>query len=107
MQFFWNSRWEHDWLNWMSHVRQVHHENVFENEYLMSYGTHYKMVQILHPFLQRKEYTSYGPQPIMVEDIIAIGLRIHSGGCPKDQRHIIGTCPPAAYKGASVTSWML
>lgn len=86
----------------MSRVRQLHHKNVFENEYLMSYATHCNLVQILHPFLKRKEYNSHGHQPIMVEHIIAMGLCILSGCCPKDQRHIITICPDAAYKDFNV-----
>ena len=33
----------------------------------------------------------------MVEHIIAVGLRVLSGGRPKDQRHIIGSSRAAAY----------
>jgi hypothetical protein len=49
--------------------------------------------------LQRKEWKSSGPEPITAQHIIATGLRILSGGRPKNQRHIIGSCLDAAYKG--------
>ena len=40
---------------------------------------------------------SRGTEPILVEHIIAVGLRVLSGGRTKDQRHIIGSSLSAAY----------
>jgi hypothetical protein len=92
-----DDRWEFNRLNWDEHVTQLEHEGLFTNEYLMSQSAHKKLVRILDPFLQRFEYNSRGPEPILVEHIIAVGLRVLSGGRPKDQRHIIGSSRAAAY----------
>lgn len=73
------------------------HEDKFVNEYTMSLPVHGKLVRILDPILQRKEYNSRGSDPILVEHIIATGLRVLAGGRTKDQRHIIGTSLSAAY----------
>ena len=48
--------------------------------------------------MQQKEYNSHGPDPIVVEHIVANGLRIVSGGRPKDQCMIFGMCKDASYK---------
>ena len=80
-----DARWEFYRLNWDEHVTQLEHEGLFTNEYLMSQSAHKKLVRILDPFLQRFEYNSRGPEPILVEHIIAVGLRVLSGGRPKDQ----------------------
>ncbi len=63
----------------------------------MSLPAHGKLVRILDPILQRKEYNSRGSEPILVEHIIALGLRTLAGGRPKDVRHFVGTSPRAAY----------
>ena len=68
------------------------------NEYLMSYDAHSNLVRLLDPILQRWEFNSWGSEPILVEHIIAIGLRRLGGGQIKDQRHIIGTSKTAAYQ---------
>ena len=91
-------RWEFKRLNWEAHVAQLEHEGLFENEYLMSLPAHRKLVRILDPILQRTEYNSRGEDPILVEHIMAVGLRVLSGGRTKDQRHIIGSSRSAAYK---------
>jgi hypothetical protein len=91
-------RWEFKRLDWEAHVAQLQHEGLFENEYLMSLPAHRKLVRILDPILQRTEYNSRGEDPILVEHIMAVGLRVLSGGRTKDQRHIIGSSRSAAYK---------
>ena len=53
---------------------------------------------ILDAALQRKEYNSHGLEPILVEHIVASGLHILSGGRPKDQHFIFGSCRDAVYK---------
>ena len=91
-------RWDHKRTNWYEHVAQLEHENAFVNEYTMSLQAHGKLVRILDHLLQRKECNSRGSDgPILVEHIIAIGLRILQGGRPKDMRHIFGTSRSAAY----------
>jgi hypothetical protein len=80
-----NDRWEHKRLDWNAHVALLQHKGSFENKYLMSLLAHGKLIQILDPFLQRKEYNSYRPEPILVDHIVANGLHIVSGGRPKDQ----------------------
>ena len=89
LQFLHNSvselqdgRWEFYSLNLDEHVTQLEHEGLFTNEYLMSQSAHKKLVGILDPFLQRFEYNSRGPEPVLVEHIIAVGLRVLSGGRP-------------------------
>ena len=51
-------RWDHERMDWDSHVRQLLHEGKFGNEHLMSVSTHDKLVRILDPLLQCKEYNS-------------------------------------------------
>jgi hypothetical protein len=93
-----NDRWEHTRLDWNAHVTQLQHEGSFENEYLMSLRAHGKLIRILDPLLQQKEYNSRGPEPILVEHIVGNGLRIVSGGRRKCQRWIFGMCKDASYK---------
>jgi len=92
-----NNRWDHSRLDWNGHIEQLFHEDKFVNEYTMSYPAHGKLVRILEPMLKRKEYNSRCSEPISVEHIAAIGLRVLSGGRPKDQRLIYGTSTSAAY----------
>ena len=87
-----NKRWEHKHLDWNAHVALLRHEGSFENKYLMSLPTYGKLIQILDPFLQQKEYNSRRPEPILVEHIVANGLCIVFGGRPKDQCMIFGMC---------------
>jgi hypothetical protein len=95
---FKNDNWRHKQLNWNDHVEQLLHEGSFENEYLMSLHSHGKLVRILNPILKRAKYNSRAEEPILVEHIVAVGLRVLSGGRVKDQRHIVGTSLDATYK---------
>ena len=67
-------------------MAQLEHEGLFENEYLMSLPANYKLVRILDPILQWTEYNSRCEEPLLVERIMAVGLRVLSGGHTKDQR---------------------
>ena len=78
-------------FEWEDHVTQLEHGGLFANEYLMSVSAHSKLVRILHRFLQSSDYNSHCNEPILVEHIVAVGLRVMSGGRPKDQCHIIGS----------------
>jgi hypothetical protein len=91
-------RWDHGRLNWDNHVAQLKHENSFVNEYTMSVPAHGKLVRILDPILERAEYNSRCSEPILVQHIVAAGLRALAGGRVKDQRHIIGSSRSAAYE---------
>jgi hypothetical protein len=90
-------RWDHERMDWLSHVEQLQHTGSFANEYCMTLPTHGKLVRILDPLLQRVEYNSRGSEPILVEHIIAVGLRVLSGGRIKDQKWIVGSSKTAAY----------
>ena len=90
-------KWEHSRLNWDDHVRQLVHEDSFENEYGMPLSCYKGLVHILHPKLQKKDYNCRG-ELITVEHVVANGLRILGGGRPKDQRHIVGMSRDASYK---------
>jgi hypothetical protein len=92
-----SERWGHERLDWSTHVEQLLHEGKFNNEYLMSPQAHAKLVRILDPALGRVEYNSRCSEPILVEHIMAVGLRVLGGGTVKDQRHIIHSCCSAAY----------
>lgn len=92
-----NDRWDHQRLDWDSHVVKCIHEDSFANEYMMSLPTHDKLVRMLSPLLQRAEYNSRCSEPITVEHIVAAGLRVLSGGRTKDMKHIIGTSLTTAY----------
>ncbi|KAL3786948.1 hypothetical protein ACHAWO_013787 [Cyclotella atomus] len=61
------------------------------NEYTMSFDAHKDLVEILRPYLQRKEYNSRSTEPIAVEHMVAAGLRHLQGGRVKDARHIVKT----------------
>jgi hypothetical protein len=90
-------RWEHRRLDWKEHVRQLVHEDSFDNEYGMPLSCYTEVVNILYPILRKKEYNCRG-ELITVELVVANGLRILGGGRPKDQRHIIGMSRDASYK---------
>jgi hypothetical protein len=49
-------RWEHKRLDWEEHVRQLVHEDSFENEYGMPLSCYRELAHILYPVLQKKEY---------------------------------------------------
>jgi hypothetical protein len=95
---FKNDNWRHKRLNWNDHVEQLLHEGSFENEYLISLHSHGKLIRILNPILKRAKYNSRAKEPISVEHIVAVGLRVLSGGRVKDQRHNVGTSLDATYK---------
>ncbi|KAL7545661.1 hypothetical protein ACHAWF_009009 [Thalassiosira exigua] len=67
----------------------------------MSEHAHGKLMNIIGPALQRAEYNSRSPEPIRVEHIMALGLRVLGGGRPKDIRHFVGTCRDASYKAVT------
>ena len=90
-------RWEHRRLDWKEHVRQLVHEDSFENEYGMTLSCFNELVNILSPKLKKKEYNCRD-EIITVEHIVANGLHILGGGQPKDQRHIFGMSRDASYK---------
>ncbi len=64
----------------------------------MSIQTYRRLIHILYPFLYQKTHKSHGPEPILIENIVTIGLRVLSCGWPKNQKNIIGMCPDAPYK---------
>eukprot|EP00956_Cyclotella_meneghiniana_P005600 scaffold7209_cov54-Cyclotella_meneghiniana.AAC.1 len=92
-----SERLDHQRLNWHEHAQQLMHEGLFVNEYTMSYEAHSNLVEILRPYLQRKEYNSRSSEPIAVEHMVAAGLRHLQGGRVKDARHIIKTSRAACY----------
>jgi hypothetical protein len=98
-------RLEHQRLQWEEHAQKLQHEELFVNEYTMSYDAHKELCNILRDHLQRKEYNSRSLEPIAIEHIIAAGLRTLQGGRVKDARHIIGA-PRAAALYALTTSLM-
>jgi hypothetical protein len=83
---FKNERWDHERLYWDAH-----------EQYLMSVPTHGKLVWILDPILKRNECNSRCSGPILIEYIVAAGIRYLSGDRQKDILHIIGCSPRAAY----------
>ena len=94
-----SDRWNHSRIEWEDHVHQLIHEDKFEREYRMSLFAHDQLVEMLAPILQRVEYNSRGSTgPILVEHIVAIGLRALAGGRIPDLRHIIGASTSATYK---------
>ena len=90
-------RLAHSRLSWKQHATQLIHEGLFVNEYTMSYNAHSELVEILRPYLQRKEYNSRGKEPIAVEHMVGAGLRHLQGGRVKDARHIVKTSRAACY----------
>ena len=77
-------RLDHSRVSWHHHANQLHHEGMFVNEYTMSFEAHRELVEILRPYLQRKEYNSRSTEPIAVEHMVAAGLRHLQGGRVKD-----------------------
>jgi hypothetical protein len=65
---------------------------------LISLYFHGKLIQILGLILKHAKYNSHANEPISVEHIVAVGLRVLSGGRVKDQHHIVGSSLDAAYK---------
>ncbi|KAL3800774.1 LOW QUALITY PROTEIN: hypothetical protein ACHAWO_000635 [Cyclotella atomus] len=90
-------RLDHSRMSWHHHANQLLHEALFVNEYTMSFEVHKDLVQILCPYLQRKEYNSRSTEPIAVEHMVAAGLRHLQGGRVKDARHIVKTSRAACY----------
>ena len=92
-------RWHHNRLDWNAHVQQLIHERRFANEYRMSPSAHRNLVRLLDPILQRVEWNSRGgSEPILVEHIISLGLRLLAGGQVSNVRHIMGVSRSAAYE---------
>ena len=92
------SRFRHNRLDWNEHVAQLIHERRFANEYRMSPSAHRNLVRLLDPILQRVEWNSRGSEPILVEHIIGLGLRILAGGQMSNIRHIMGLSRAAGYQ---------
>ena len=90
-------RWNHQRMDWDSHVEQLDHEGRFDREYRMSVPAHGNLVRILDPILERAAYNSRTAEPIQVEHIIGLGLRVLAGGTLSDNRHIFGMSCPASY----------
>jgi hypothetical protein len=100
-----NERWDHNRIDWSTHVSQLEHKGLLANKYLMTRGSLENFVQILHPFLQRAEWNSSCLKHILIEHIVSIWLRVLSDGRTKDQHHITGTSLDATYKAdLSLTS---
>ena len=74
-------RWRHNRLDWNAHVQQLIHEGRFANEYRMSPSAHCNLVRLLDPILQRVEWNSCGSESILVEHIIALGMRVLAVQC--------------------------
>ena len=84
---------------WDIHVEQLIHEGKFDNEYPMSVAVHSQLVDLLSPLLQRVEYNSRSSSgPILVEHIVAFGIRALAGARLVNLHHIFGTSLPVAYK---------
>jgi hypothetical protein len=90
-------RLDHSRMSWHHHANQLLHEGLFVNEYTMSFVAHKDLVEILRPYLQRKEYNSRSTETIAVEHMVAAGLRHLQGGRVKDARHIVKTSRAACY----------
>ncbi|KAL3793421.1 hypothetical protein HJC23_001869 [Cyclotella cryptica] len=88
---------DHSRMSWRDHAQQLIHEGLFVNEYTMSYEAHSELVEILCPYLQRKECYSRISEPIAVEHMVAAGLRHLQGGRIKDARHIVKCSRAACY----------
>ncbi|KAL7488001.1 hypothetical protein ACHAW6_013595 [Cyclotella cf. meneghiniana] len=97
---FRSKKWDHMRISWDEHVAQLEHEGLFANDYLMTRPPHQKCVCIVAPYIQQEELNSRCSEPILVEHIVAFGLRDLSGGRTKDQCHITGMSLDAAYKAA-------
>ncbi|KAL7552356.1 hypothetical protein ACHAWF_016576 [Thalassiosira exigua] len=54
-----------------------------------------------HRYFDRAEYNSRSLEPIRVEHIMTLGLRVMGGGRPKDIRHFAGTSRAASYKAVN------
>jgi hypothetical protein len=91
------ARLDHSRMSWHHHANQLLHEGLFVNEYTMSFVSHKDLVEILCPYLQRKEYNSRSMEAIEVEHMVAAGLRHLQGGRVKDARHIVKTSRAVCY----------
>ena len=90
-------RWDHERLCWDDHVDKLLHENQFDREYRMSLRSHSELVRILDPILERCEYNSRCSEPIQVEHITGLGMRVVAGGTLADNRTIFGMSKPESY----------
>ncbi|KAL7536885.1 hypothetical protein ACHAXR_007463 [Thalassiosira sp. AJA248-18] len=90
-------RWDHERIDWDTHVDKLLHERKFDTEYRMSLPAHGELVRILDPILERREYNSRCTEPIQVELIMGLGIRVLAGGTVSDNRHVFGMSKPAGY----------
>ena len=90
-------RLDHSRMSWDDHAEQLIYEDLFVNEYTMSYESHSVLVEILRPYLQRNERYSCSSEPIAVEHMVAAGLHHLQGGRIKDARHIVKSSRAACY----------
>ncbi|KAL7524820.1 hypothetical protein ACHAXR_000731 [Thalassiosira sp. AJA248-18] len=64
----------------------------------MSLPAHGELVRILDPILERQEQKSRCTEPIQVESIMGMGIRVLAGGTVSDNRHVFGMSKPAGYR---------
>ena len=98
----WNNRMrkerlDHSRMSWDDHAEQLIYEDLFVNEYTMSYESHSVLMEILRPCLQRNERYSRSSEPIAVEHMVAAGLHHLQGSRIKDARHIVKSSRAACY----------
>ena len=84
-------KWIHLRMSWIRHAAQLCYEKKFEKEYRMDYEDWKHLVQMLFPLLRRHSTKSRTYQPVTVDIIAAIGMRVLAGGTKNDVRHIFST----------------
>ena len=92
-----SSRWQHQRMDWVSHVSLLIHEHRFEIEYRMSYPAFNQLKHLLKPTLKRKKSMSRSLRPIDMNIIVGTALRYLAGGSINDIRHIFKTSYAEAY----------
>ena len=69
------AKWQHTRILWDSHVQQLHHENLFERTYRMSYTAFMRLKLILGNQICFDVDKAPAVMPILPEIVIATGLK--------------------------------
>jgi hypothetical protein len=86
------SFWDHERLDWSSHLEKLRHEGRFAQKYRMPEKAFNRLVRVLGPILQADitKSRSRCTQEIYPEIFVAIGLRYLAGGSYDDIREVYG-----------------
>ena len=91
--------WDHDRLDWSTHLEKLRHEGLFAKRYRMPEKAFIRLVDLLVPFLPGDVTKSRNrcTHEIYPEIIVGIGLRYLAGGSYEDIREVYGVSVSGFY----------